>query len=100
MNTNNAIKFNHQSVLVKKVREFFNKNAIIKTFLSGLDKRDERVFLTDIRASQFYAGDRVIRINTKDRALYFVMSGQFFAVDDSYPNRGPTYKAGALLGVD
>jgi len=85
---------------MKKVREFFNKNNIIKTFLNGLDKRDERVFLTDIKASGFVAGDRVIRINSKDRALYFVVAGSFFAIDDSYPNKGPTYKAGAVLGID
>jgi hypothetical protein len=96
----NTIKFNPQAIHTKKVREFFSKNQIIKTFLHGLDKRDERVFLNDVKASGFSAGDRVIRINSKDRALYFVVQGSFFAVDDSYPNRAPTYKPGAVLGID
>ena len=49
MDLNNPIKFNGSTTNVKKMRDFFNKNAIIRTFLSGLDKKDERIFVTDIK---------------------------------------------------
>ena len=68
--------------------------------MAGIEKKDERIFLNDVKAQQFYAGDRVIRNKTKDRCLYFVVTGSFFVVDYSYPNRGPTYKPGAVIGVD
>ena len=68
--------------------------------MAGIEKKDERIFLNDVKAQQFYAGDRVIRNKTKNRCLYFVVTGSFFVVDDSYPNRGPTYKPGAVIGVD
>jgi hypothetical protein len=45
-----AIQFNPQSNLLKKVREFFNKNKIIRTFLEGMDKKDERVFASEVKA--------------------------------------------------
>jgi hypothetical protein len=32
------------------VREFFNKNAVIKTFMAGIEKKDERIFLNDVKA--------------------------------------------------
>jgi hypothetical protein len=49
MELDNSVKFSHQTVCLKKTREFFNKNTIVKTFLKGLDKKDERVFITDTR---------------------------------------------------
>jgi hypothetical protein len=100
METQRGIKFNPQSVLTKKVREFFNKNNVIKTFLAGMDKRDERVFLQETKGQQFNAGDRVIRRKTRDRALFFVVSGTFFSIDDNYPATGPIYRPGAVIGVD
>ena len=42
---NPGIKFQHHPITLKKVREFFMKNPIIKTFLQGMDKKDERVFV-------------------------------------------------------
>ena len=64
-----------------------------------MDKKDERVFLTDVKGQQMSPGDRVIRKNTKDRALFFVVSGSFFALGDGYPIERTTYKTGAVIGV-
>ena len=44
-------------------------------------------------------GDRVVRRGTKDRSLYFVVSGQFIGLGDAYPAKRETYKAGAVIGV-
>jgi hypothetical protein len=85
---------------LKKVREFFNKNEIIKTFFSGLEKKDERVFMIDSKSQQFYAADRVIRNGTKDRCILMVVTGEFFVIDDNYPNTGPIYKTGAIIGTE
>ena len=46
---NPVIPFTPQPVALKKIREFFTKNPIIKTFIAGMDKKDERVFLSDIK---------------------------------------------------
>ena len=66
---------------MKKIRDFFSKNPVFRSFLKDMDKRDERVFMNEIQAQQFNAGDRVIRRDTKDRALYMVIEGEFFAFD-------------------
>lgn len=97
---NRAIKFYNQAVTLKKVREFYNKNEIIKTFFHGLDKKDERIFMTETISQQFFAGDRVIRNKTKDRCILMVVTGEFFAVNDSYPNTGPLFKIGAVIGTE
>ena len=47
---NPTIKFNPQSHLVKKTREFFLKNPVFRTFLQGIEKRDERIFMTEIQS--------------------------------------------------
>ena len=47
---NPVIRFHHQALLQKKIRDFFLKNEIFRTFLNGIDKRDERVFIVDIKA--------------------------------------------------
>ena len=97
---NPAIKFTHQQSLVKKVREFFLKNVIFKSFTKGMEKRDERVFMGEIKAQQMNPGDRVVRRDTKERAIFIVIQGQFFGLDDSYPSNREIYGSGAILGAD
>ena len=46
---NNPIKFNGSTTCLKKMREFFNKNCIIRSFLNGLDKKDERILITEMK---------------------------------------------------
>ena len=45
-------------------------------------------------------GDRVVRRNTKDRALFIVIQGEFFGLDDSYPSNRELYKTGSIIGAD
>ena len=45
MDQHRSIQFNAQSNLVKHVRDFFMKNELAKSFLRGMDKKDERVFI-------------------------------------------------------
>jgi hypothetical protein len=97
---NPVIKFNHQNVLIKKVREFFMKNPIFKTFIHGMDKKDERVFMNEVKAQSMAPGDRVVRRNTKDRAMFIVIQGQFFGLDDSYPSNREIFKTGSIIGAD
>ena len=47
---NPAIKFTPQNQLVKKVRDFFMKNTVFRSFLKDMDKREERVFMNEIQA--------------------------------------------------
>lgn len=65
-----------------------------------MEKKDERVFMNEIKAQQMGPGDRVIRRKTKDRALYIVIQGAFFGLDDSYPSTREIYKTGAILGAE
>jgi len=53
--------------------------------MEGFDKKDERLFLVDVKGSNMQPGDRVIRRQTKERSLYFVISGQFMGLGDDYP---------------
>ena len=45
-------------------------------------------------------GDRVVRRHTKDRALFIVIQGQYFGLDDSYPSNREIFKTGAIIGAD
>ena len=47
-----------------------------------------------------YPGDRILTINSKERAIYFVVSGSFFGLDDTYPSTRDLYRPGAVIGVD
>ena len=89
---------NHPNTL-KKVREFFTKDQVIRTFMAGFDRKDERLFMNDVKGSNSQPGDRIIRRGTKDRSLYFVISGKYIGLGEDYPAKKETYKAGAIIGV-
>ena len=38
-----------------------------------MDKKDERVFMNEVKAQSMAPGDRVVRRNTKDRAMFIVI---------------------------
>ena len=82
---NPVIPFVHQSTHLKKLREFFLKNVTFRSFLSGMKKPAERQLMVLLKCQGFSPGDRVIRNNTRDRGLFFVVSGQFFGLDDTFP---------------
>lgn len=44
-------------------------------------------------------GDRVVRRNTKERALFIVIHGKFFGLDDSYPSNREIYSTGSIMGT-
>jgi len=92
---NNAIPFHPQANLNRRVREFYSKNPIIRSFLAGLEKKDEKFLINDTKVQQFSAGDRAIRKSTRDRCLFIVVHGEFFTMDDEQVS----YKAGAILGT-
>jgi len=96
---NPTIPFVPHAITLKKVRDFFQKDPVIKTFMQGFDRKDERMLLVDVRGSNMQPGDRVVRRQTKDRSLYFVVSGQFIGLGADYPAKTETYKAGAVIGV-
>jgi hypothetical protein len=95
---NPQIKFSHHPNTLKKVREFFLKNVAIRKFFNGLEKKDERLILMDIRAQNMKAGDRLVRRDTRDRALYFVISGSLFGIGDGFPVENKLYPVGEILG--
>jgi len=84
LSCNPAIPFVPQQQFAKQVREFFMKDPVIRAFLKGMDKKDERFFMNEVKVQQFRPGDRVIREGTRDRALFFVISGKFFSMDEDY----------------
>lgn len=81
--------------MMKKVRDLYMKNQVFKSFLSGMEKRDERYIMNETKAKQCRAGDRVIRKDTRDRALYIVIQGTFMTLGDEQT----MYKSGAVLGT-
>lgn len=87
--------FLNQQSVGRKVRELFTKNKIFRTFLDGIERKDERFLMNDTKAKQCRAGDRLIRKGTRDRALYIVVQGQFMNLDDEQS----IYKPGAVLGT-
>ena len=53
-----------------------------------------------MKCQGFNPGDRVIRNKTRDRGLFFVISGQFFGLDDTFPQTRHVFKTGAIIGMD
>lgn len=48
---NPTIPFIPHAITLKKVRDFFQKDPVIKTFMQGLDRKDERMLLVDVKGS-------------------------------------------------
>ena len=62
------------------MRDFFLKNQVFKQFLSGIDKKDERFILNEMQIQSFKPGDRIVRNDTRERALFIVVSGKVFGL--------------------
>lgn len=69
---NPAIRHVSTSGAAKKVRDFFLKNALMRAFLKGIDRKDEKYILNSLKTTEFDPADRLIRKGTKDRAIFFV----------------------------
>lgn len=88
--------FISQLSMQRKVRDLFFKNQVFRTFLNGLDKRDERIIMAETQARKCSAGDRVIRKGTRERALFIVVQGQFMTLGEEQT----IYHTGAILGFN
>ena len=96
---NPVIRLTATTSAAKKVREFFLKNPIIKAFLKGFDRKDEKVLMGAIKTSELDPADRLVRKGTSDRSIIMVVAGQFIGFGDAgQPNL--VYKEGAVLGVE
>lgn len=67
-----------------------------------MDKKDERILFSEMRdkVASMNPGDRVVRRHTQDRALFFVIRGTFFGMDDNFPSQRILHEAGAVLGCE
>ena len=72
---NPAIRLTSTNSQAKKMREFFVKNPIIKAFLKGFDRKDEKCLMGALKTSELDPADRLVRKGTIDRALIIVVAG-------------------------
>lgn len=72
---NPAIKHTATAGALKKVREFLLKNPLMRAFLKGIDRKDEKYLMNSLKLTDFDPAERLIRKGTKDRAVIFVASG-------------------------
>jgi len=72
---NPVIRHTNTNSVVKKVREFFLKNPIIKAFCKGFDRKDEKFLMSALKTTELDPGERVIRKGTRDRSIIFVVAG-------------------------
>lgn len=93
---NPIIKHVNSQINLKKVREFFFKNQVVRTFLKGLDRKDEKLFFNSLKFTEYDPAERLIRKNTFDRGLIFVGSGQFIAFKDT---ENEIFNEGSILGI-
>jgi hypothetical protein len=96
---NPVIRHAATSSQAKKLREFFSKNAVIKAFLKGFDRKDEKVFMGALKTSELEPADRLVRKDTVDRSILIVVAGQFMAFGEAGEDN-IIYKEGAVLGVE
>ena len=101
---NHKIPFTHQPTHGKKLRDFFMKNAVFKQFMLDIDKKDERFIMNEVQVQSLKPGDRIVRNDARERALFIVVSGKVFGLRgfDYYTMAGGhepiVYTAGAVVG--
>ena len=101
---NHLVPFVHQPTHLKKLRDFFLKNAAFKAFMSGADKKDERSILTELQIQMFKPGDRIVRNEARERSLFIVVSGMAFGLQgiDYYQSavghEPIVFRTGAVIG--
>jgi hypothetical protein len=96
---NPAIRHTGTTSQVKKLREFFSKNLIIKAFLKGFDRKDEKILMGALKTIEFDPADRVIRKGTFDRAVLIVAGGQLMGFGEA-GQENLIYREGAVVGVE
>ena len=83
----------------KQVKDFFAKNAIIKAFFKGFDRKDEKIMMNYFKTSEVEMGERLIRKDTRDRCVIFVVSGKFIQFGNN-SERDVEFREGAVIGVE
>jgi CRP-like cAMP-binding protein len=96
---NPAIKLTNTNSQLKKVRDTFMKNPIIKAFFKGFDRKDEKAIMSFLKTSELEPADRLVRNGTKDRSIMFVIAGQFIGFGEIGQDN-LIYKEGAVIGVE
>ena len=61
---NPTIRLINTNSAQKKVREFFLRNPIIKAFLKGFDRKDEKCLMSALTTSELDPSERLIRKGT------------------------------------
>lgn len=79
------------------MREFFFKNPLVRAFVKGMDRKDEKVLFSNLKTTEFDPGDRLIRRSTKDRSIIIIGGGQFIAFKET---ENEIYGEGAILGIN
>lgn len=69
---NPAIKHSGTNSQAKKVREFFAKNNVIKAFLKGFDRKDEKILMSVVKTIELDTGERLVKKGTTDRCIFMV----------------------------
>ena len=88
----------------KKLRDFFTKNQTFKSFISGLDKKDERFFMNEMKCQKFGPGDRIVRKGSKDPSLFVVIAGKVLGLQGfetyvkSQSRANEVFLAGSVIG--
>lgn len=95
---NSYIKHPATALMTKKLRDFYNKNAQMRAFLNGCDKKDERSFMQAMKGTEFEVADRVIKRNTWDRSFFVVAEGQL--IQFSQDGENLVLEEGAIIGVE
>ena len=95
---NPVLSWNHHPNTAKRLRDFFMKNAMMKDFMAGMDKKDERFIMTEVRCQNMTAGDRIVKHGAKDRAIYIVICGSAFGLPGTYPATKKIYNTGSVIG--
>lgn len=72
---NPVIKHTATAGAAKKVRDFILKNPLMRAFLKGIDRKDEKFIMNALKTTEFDPAERLIRKHTKDRSLIFIASG-------------------------
>jgi hypothetical protein len=59
------------------------KNPIVRAFFKGFDRKDEKAIMGALKTSELEPADRLVRKDTKDRAIIFVVAGQFIGFGEA-----------------
>ena len=84
----------------KKLRDFYFKNAAMRAFLQGIEKRDERFIVQALRTIEFEAGERIIRRGTIDKSVLFVAGGELISFSFGDKANDKVFTEGSILGVE